>query len=436
MRLHIIGRMLLGGTIRRALWRSPRALLIIAAIAGFVLMSIGTARAQDVSRCASNDLDAICQTRSDAYAQASAALMRRWSSPPPGAKACLIAEAVSSRRVEFAQSSYLGGSSGSVCPPVGVPQGTVTRRWLTDCPSDKPWDPVTKMCKAPCDFNAPALTGGYTPSTGNLGFPASDPNGCPIQVCQDGCAYNDPGTASLTFVVVDGVAHCSVSGWRPAGQTCTASGAVGSVGSPPTDSDADGTSDGFDPSPNNPGSGGGGGEGGASQPEDGQCGGHNQPECGTPGSGSGNGNTSGGGGNCSTPPSSSGDAILAQIAYQTWATRCAIEGRGTSGGADGGAGDGQPDWTKGNAPPVPDDGTDYVESSKRFGIDLSPDLLDRENIFGAGSCPQFSVTVLSATVSTADFPAWCSVIAPAMRGLILLMGAFTALGILLGRFGV
>ena len=416
MRLYIIGRMLLGGAIRRALWRSPRALLILAALIGLAFISIGTARAQNSP--------GTYPTRAQALAACNATVPT--ISLPEGTPIeCRYDGAYDAYAIY-----YQSLSTGNWVFYTGY------WYWGLECPDGTEWDDATSTCKAPCDFNAPPLTGGYTPSTGNLGFPAMDPNGCATQVCQNGCAYNDPGTSSLTFVVVDGVAHCSVAGWRPAGQSCTASGSTGTVGSPPTDSDGDGTSDGYDSSPNNPGSGGGGGADGESQPEDGQCGGPNQPECGTPGSGSGNGNTSGGGGNCSTPPSSTGDPILAQIAYQTWATRCAIEGRGTAGGGDGGTGDGQPDWTKGNAPPVPEDRTDYIEGSKRFGIGLSPDLLDRENIFGSGSCPQFSVTVLSATVSTADFPAWCSVIAPAMRGLILLMGAFTALGILLGRFGV
>ena len=36
-------------------------------------------------------------------------------------------------------------------------------------------------------------------------------------------------------------------------------------------------------------------------------------------------NVSSGGGSCSSPPVSAGDGIAAQIAYQTWATRCAVE---------------------------------------------------------------------------------------------------------------
>lgn len=36
-------------------------------------------------------------------------------------------------------------------------------------------------------------------------------------------------------------------------------------------------------------------------------------------------NTASGGGNCDTPPITSGDAILGMVATQTWATRCAVE---------------------------------------------------------------------------------------------------------------
>lgn len=35
--------------------------------------------------------------------------------------------------------------------------------------------------------------------------------------------------------------------------------------------------------------------------------------------------TASGGGNCSTPPVVNGDAVGAQVAYQTWATRCAVD---------------------------------------------------------------------------------------------------------------
>lgn len=433
MRFDIIGRMLLGSVIRRTLWRSPRALLVVAAIIGLALMSIGTARAQDFSGCrADNAGNGTCPDQAAAHASAVAAaqyICDRLTTPYRCDGLGETGHAPAEKRFRSSYKwSYTHGAPG------GTNQGP-NRYYLNGCPADAPWNPATGTCEAPCDFNAPPLTGGHTPSTGNLGFPASDPNGCATQVCSGGCAFNDPGTSSLSFVVVDGVAHCSVAGWRAAGQSCTASDGTGSVGSPPTDTDGDGTSDGFDSSPNNPGSGGGGGADGAQQPEDGQCGGPGQPECGTPGSGSGNGNTSGGGGNCETPPSSSGDAILAQIAYQTWATRCAIAGLGTSG--NGNDDRGQPDWTKGNAPPVDQDNTDYVAETTRFGISLSPDMLDRQNLFGSGSCPVWTFPVYGGgTWSTASLPAWCDLIAPAMRGLVLIMGAFTALGILMGRFGV
>lgn len=401
MRLDIIGRMLLGGAIRRALWRSPRTLLILAALVGLALMSMGTARAQQLPCQTANQCD-----KGVAFEACMA------QAPPPGSTGprCFI------RSDE---------PSAWLCEQTTQNGSLNFCGWFRfrQCPPDAPWDEDAKRCKPPpsCRIDDPSL--------GPSWFQTQDPN--EFSVCSGDCRYIDNDT-SIDCAVIDGVYWCSSAGWEPLGLPCSSSPNSPTTGAsgPPSDSDGDGTSDGFDSSPNNPGSGGGGGADGESQPEDGQCGRPGQPECGTPGSGSGNGNTSGGGGSCSSPPSSTGDPILAQIAYQTWATRCAVEGLGK------GEGGGQPEWTKGNPPPVPEDGTDYVEGSKRFGIGLSPDLLDRENIFGAGSCPQFSVSVLSATVSTADFPAWCSVIAPAMRGLILLMGAFTALGILLGRFGV
>lgn len=79
MTVHVfaaIGRMLLGSAIRRALWRSPRAVLIVAALVGFALMSIGTARAQVVGTCGSNaqnDEFNICADQSHALSQCQAA---------------------------------------------------------------------------------------------------------------------------------------------------------------------------------------------------------------------------------------------------------------------------------------------------------------------------------------------------------------------------
>lgn len=234
-------------------------------------------------------------------------------------------------------------------------------------------------------------------------------------------------------ITIDGQAVTTCSeGWRSNGQYCSV---AESPAPAPNDADGDGSSDENDLSPNNPGeSGDGSGQDGSTA-----CGGPGQPACAPDGSneGSGRGNTSGGGGNCQTPPRSSGDAILAQIAFQTWATRCAIEGNANQGGGTGsdpgnGGDEGQPDWTKGDGPPVPADDTDYPAEQTRFGLGVSPDLLDEENIFGNASCPNFSITIWSQTVSTADFDGWCNLVV-ILRGLILIFGAFSALQILMGR---
>lgn len=254
--------------------------------------------------------------------------------------------------------TYVGRFS-STCERLG-PSGNYSssqQGWLwTDagCPLGTQWNEALKQCLAPCDLNAPPLPegSGYIPSNGNLGFPANDPNGCPITTCSNSCEYAQPSSATMRYVVIDGTAHCNVAGWNPTGQNCIAGvgGSGPAPGSTPTDSDGDGTSDGNDSAPNNPGQGGGGDENGEGQAEDGSgtCGGDGQPTCGSPGTGSGNGNTSGGGHDCNTPPSSTGDAILAQIAYQTWATRCAITGMGNAGPGNGtGNGDGSGEGTGG-----------------------------------------------------------------------------------------
>ena len=302
---------------------------------------------------------------------------------------------------------------------------------------------------------------------------------------------------------VDGqkyITYSSMSAW---GESCTTGSGgggngFGESGTPPSDGDGDGVSDGFDGSPNNPGQTSGPDgtpPGGPNKPEDGggaTCGVAGKPACPEDGSGkgSGNGNTSGGGGNCATPPTATGDAIAANVLYQTWATRCAIEGltdggalkvKGSTtvvGGGTGGDGEegsanfggctpqgsvaafacsgdpagciaaeqlaiqrcreqakdadnnGIPDWAQADSPEIPGDGDgDYEEPE--FGINVGTDMLDMENIFGSGLCPQFTLTSRWISFNSADIPAWCTLVA-IMRAVVLLMGAYAAIRILLG----
>ena len=68
------------------------------------------------------------------------------------------------------------------------------------------------------------------------------------------------------------------------------------------------------------------------------------------GEGDGDGNSSSGGTNCGSPPVSTGDSLLAQIAYQAWETRCQFD-RLDEAGSRLGAGDGEGDGD-GNADDV------------------------------------------------------------------------------------
>ena len=142
-------------------------------------------------------------------------------------------------------------------------------------------------------------------------------------LCHDGCIY-DPvsdqiGTGNSLGKTIDGIGYFNVGGYATTNDTMACS--VEDIVTPPQDSDGDGKSDQNDPSPHNPGNSGDNGD----NPPDG--------DSDESGDGSGNGNKSSGGGSCSSPPSSSGDEIAAMIAYQTWATRCAIENAKNSDGS-------------------------------------------------------------------------------------------------------
>lgn len=352
-----------------------------------------------------------------------------------------------------------------------------------------------------------------------IAYPSSISNAA-APICVDGCGFKAPEGSIPICTKVDGQDYCRVGGFKTVGSehTCAVDGSSNiSLTSPPADKDGDGISDGNDQSPNHPGQGNNGPN--APQQDDGGKPNPDKPGTGPdgkqgngPGEGSGNGNKSGGGGNCSSPPVSTGDAIGAQIAYQAWATRCAVEslkgsdggvkvsggtgGTGTVGvggtgqqpektrdlleaiknntkkgeGNGGGCtpqgsvasfacsgdavgciaaeklavancreqakdsdGDGQPDWTQGDEPDVPGDGDDDYEEPE-FGINVGTGGLDTDNFFGGGGCPAFSITVMGHAVSSSEIPQWCTLVS-IMRAVVLIMGAYTALQILMGKFG-
>ncbi|HLV29178.1 MAG TPA: hypothetical protein VKY60_08670 [Burkholderiaceae bacterium] len=308
------------------------AYVLVAVVLAWV--GLGDARAQSFPDCLNPDVSyAVCPDRASADAGARAYTEKRLSTAP-GARACLIKDTWdgTTGRVEYAHSSYTG--TESVCPPLGVPQKKGARSFAVEC-VDGTWNPDTRTCDG-CASKPYLGAGAWSNVQGG-------------KMCKDSCEYeggtSPGGGVGVCFdMVVDGQSYTYCSGWGPTGSQCTVDGPGGFPGIPseaPPDSDGDGTSDDFDSAPNNPGRGGSGPDGEPTQ-EDGDCGGIGQPECGALGSGSGNGNTSGGGGDCNTPPSSTGDPILAQIAFQTWATRCAVEGNANagpgSGSGDGGEG--------------------------------------------------------------------------------------------------
>lgn len=138
------------------------------------------------------------------------------------------------------------------------------------------------------------------------------------QVCFNGCTYHlyeDPGTGQSYYSTFKAGAPtsggvCQVSDYPP----------------PEIDTDGDGVPDDEDAFPNDPNE---------SQDSDGDGIGDNSdtaPDDPTNGDDDGEGNESdnsaGGGGTCDAPPSCEGDGIACNTNFQTWKTRCAVEGMG------------------------------------------------------------------------------------------------------------
>ncbi|MCW6026713.1 hypothetical protein K4043_01650 [Stenotrophomonas sp. SRS1] len=123
-----------------------------------------------------------------------------------------------------------------------------------------------------------------------------------------------------------------------------------------------------------------------------------------------------------------------------WRSACAAEKQLAKDGTSPGAsttdanGNGVADALEGIGDATgPGDGNEDVASAKKWGIGVSTSLLDTDNMFGGGSCPEPpSFTMMGSTISGSDFPYFCR-FAAIMRGLILVFGAFTAVQILMGR---
>lgn len=268
------------------------------------LAGMGEAKAQNYSQCfgvGPGNNGTLCQTMDDAYAAAKASaelyITQNAHVQPP-----LSLEPGSETAVD---------GLGRIFVSVFVLQnGSRQSQWYKQaanpCAPGSTWSPALGKCEVPCN-QRPDKGPTWVKGTSNAGASS---------ICDEGCLYVGDLANVIDDTTVDGSRYTKFASMNPWGDTCVAGGnndGDGTTEAPPSDSDGDGTSDGNDTAPSNPGQGAGGG-GDEPSGEDDQ-----------PGEGSGNGNTSSGGGDCGTAPNSHGDQIAAQTAYQTWATRCAIE---------------------------------------------------------------------------------------------------------------
>jgi hypothetical protein len=136
---------------------------------------------------------------------------------------------------------------------------------------------------------------------------------------------------------------------------------------------------------------------------------------------------SSGGLDCASPPVSTGDKLLAAVIYQQWLARCGPDKSDLDA-------DGQPDWTRPSQGDRgdPDDGQDGEPGLSRLTVSTS--LLDTGGIVGGGSCPQFGVLDFGKFGQVSlDGQAWWCTLVSLIRAVVLMMGAFTAVRILMGE---
>lgn len=274
-------------------------------------------------------------------------------------------------------------------------------------------------------------------------------------VCSDGCTYGYVLDASGNF-------------FAPTGGVCR----TGEIPAPVPDTDGDGVPDDDDAFPNDPNEsadsdGDGIGDNADFSPNDPTDGADSPGE--EDGDDEGD-NTASGGGDCKAPPSCQGDGIQCNQLFQQWQIRCSgatvtgdptncgaayscagdsaqcalvalsrktacgVEGlgEGGQGGTQGDAnGNGVADVLEGSGSGDTGDPGEDVEPT-RFGLGVSPDILDQENIFGGGQCPEPpTFQIMGVSINGGNMPYWCTAMA-ILRACILIFGTYAALKILTG----
>ena len=169
-----------------------------------------------------------------------------------------------------------------------------------------------------------------------------------------------------------------------------------------------------------------------------------------------------GGGDCKTPPITSGDPVLGMVATQAWHTRCAVEAgnaakvtgdvadckqpftvEGTNANAiklramraqlcNGDKnGNGRPDWTETNGTETPEPGEGEEEPGVLSKF-INTDALDGGGFLGgSGSCPAMGTVDLHfVQVDLSNASWWCPFVSMC-RAILLLMGAYIAIRLLM-----
>lgn len=213
--LSSLGRMLINAAVRRALWRSPRVVLLVAVLLGLALMSIGSARAlvtypnqgAAYAGCqqAGQATEAYFSTRSPYYTFTACTLN-------PGATPEAGIYTVNMTRPS-------NGASYTSCQLSGH-GNQCQHRWTGACPANAPWDPATNTCLQPdCQGGAIRMANGQCSATPEecsdlnkqSGFGVLTTKPFRSRCLANGCmfAMNGPGSCTVVAGNDSGMEMCT-----------------------------------------------------------------------------------------------------------------------------------------------------------------------------------------------------------------------------------
>lgn len=214
--INTIGRMLLGAAIFRSLLGSSKWLLIVVALVGLALMSIGTARAQATCTPAAPCDRGIAYAYANDQGRADAQCKVLNSASRLRAGTHNVSHAATSQGGQYQSRGLCENANGGAVTP---PNHGLGNYFYLSCSANAPWDEETKTCRQRCTSRDDITVNRPPFSPVGMGNPSS------FGQCVSGCYVQFSKQDSVFVGVHTSNAKCDRDG-QPEGETCNAVGRV------------------------------------------------------------------------------------------------------------------------------------------------------------------------------------------------------------------